>query len=263
MMMKTPGAIKERIAYIRDRLCLSQLEFAEEVGITQGALSQLESGKSKLSLDTIRKISHTYSVNCNWLINGDGDMLMKEESPGVDVSVANSHEEGLIPLINEEARAGYIERCQDLEFISTLDVYKIPGYEVGNYRLFEIEGDSMLPTIHPREIVVAEKVETTENLENGTLCIVIAEDGIVAKRAYQDELDMSLLILKSDNADFKTYTLKLDEVIEIWEIKAKITNVFAQEQLISAARMETLESDIQELKQKMSEVYKNTQPVKD
>ena len=39
-----------RVTALRENLNLSQQEFADKIGITQGALSQLEAGKSTLSL---------------------------------------------------------------------------------------------------------------------------------------------------------------------------------------------------------------------
>lgn len=250
---------QSRITVLRELLNLSQKDFAENVGITQSALSQLEAGKSKLSLDSLQKISLVYSTNCNWLVNGKGDIFMreitKEKVPIRQTLMTVDIGEGsLIPMINEEAKAGYIKGCRDENFLRTLDVYKIPGYDSGNYRLFEIDGDSMIPTLYPREIVVTEYVEEWENLENGTLGVVITEDGIVAKRVYFYEEDRNLLILKSDNSSYKTYSLNMDEVIEIWTVNAKITNVFAQENLVDARQLETLTSDMEALKEQMSKL---------
>ena len=136
----------------------------------------------------------------------------------------------------------------------TLDVYKIPGYEEGNYRLFEISGDSMTPTIYPREIVVSEFIDDWDKIENGSICIVISEEGIIAKRVYFYEEDKGFLILKSDNAEFKTYSLPLSEVIELWKIQAKITSVFVKNHLVDANKMEALESDIKTLKEQVQKL---------
>jgi len=254
--MSAENNTKHRITVLRELLDLSQREFAESVGITQGALSQLEAGKSKLSLDSITKISNTFNVNCNWLIHGQREVFIKPP-PAEMNHVRHSYitrdplDGTLIPLIKEEAHAGYIKGCNDPTFLETLDVYKIPGFESGNYRLFEIMGDSMVPAIHPRETVVCEQVESPSTIENGTLCIVIAESGIVAKRIYYYDDDHSILILKSDNAKYKTYSILLDEVIEVWEVKAKITNVFTSNQVVDAKKIENLESDISELKEQV------------
>ncbi|MEM9856024.1 MAG: LexA family transcriptional regulator [Bacteroidota bacterium] len=244
---------KSRITVLRDMLGLSQREFANNVGITQGALSQLESGRSKLSLDTLQKISLAFKANCNWLVNGKGNIFMKEVAKN-KVKVRSSivtmdlKDTALVPLIGEEAQAGYIKGYNDTAYLQSLDVYKIPGFENGNYRLFEINGDSMIPTIYPREMVVSEHAESWEDIENGALCIIITEEGIVAKRAYFYEEDRDTLILKSDNADYKTYSVPLDDVLEIWLVRAKITNVFNHDKQPDTDKLRSLEEDMRMLK---------------
>lgn len=253
---------KSRLIVLRELLGLSQSDFAEQIGITQGALSRLETGKSKLSLDTITQISQVFGIDCNWLINGQGNQFLNTISPsripsqaeGQSAITRDINGSNLIPMIREEAHAGYIKNCRDIEYLKTLDVYKIPGYEHGDYRLFEISGDSMTPTIYPREIVVSEFLDDWSTIENGSICIVISEDGIIAKRVYFYEEDKGIIILKSDNANFKTYSMPLSDVIELWQVQAKITNVFVKNQMIDAQKMEALESDIRLLKEQVEKL---------
>jgi|GEM_PF-833351 len=256
---------KSRVVTLREIMGFSQKDFAEKIGITQGALSQIESGKSHASFDTIKKISDEFNINCNWLIKGIGQVSLEKSEelhvPEVRISTTltqlpSMREKALIPLVREEAHAGYVTGFEDGEYIKTLDVYQIPGFEKGNYRLFEVAGDSMLPTIHPREIVVCEFVKTWTDIENGTLCVLISKEGIVAKRAYYYEDNRSAIILKSDNPKFKTYSMPVEEVLEVWTIKAKITSLFTDAEALDAKRIERLEADISLLKEQFQELKK-------
>ena len=260
--MKKKGTKFEpkRITMLRELLQLSQVKFAEKIHISQGALSQIESGKSQISLDTLRNLSNELNVNCNWVVNGVGDIFYNEEkkigrinTQQIVVNVKNADLTS-IPLVQEEAHAGYIQGYEDPEYIKTLRVYQIPGFENGSYRLFEIEGESMIPTVYPREIVICEYVESIESVENGTLCVVITKEGIVAKRVYFYESDKNLLILKSDNSRFKTYSMERDMILELWKIKSKITSVFIESGLIDAKRMEKLENDLEMLKKEVKKL---------
>lgn len=262
--MSQKDANTPRIAQLRDLLGLSQSDFSESIGITQGALSHLETGKSSLSFESIRKISHVFDVNCNWLIGEDAPIFKskKQNTSHMKPYTRDSHAlvfaEGLIPLVKEEVHAGYIENCDDDEYLTTLDVYKIPGYEHGDYRLFEVAGDSMVPSIHPRETLVAEFISDWSAIENGALTIVVSKDGIVAKRFYTHE-DKSVAILKSDNASYKTYSLPISEIREVWQIRAKITNVFAQDPMFAtdfnADQLKAMQDDIASLKDQMKSLH--------
>ncbi|UII20033.1 XRE family transcriptional regulator [Fulvivirga ligni] len=253
----------ERVTMLRELLQMSQVKFAERINISQGALSQIENGKSQISLDTLRSISNELNVNCNWLVNGNGDIFQQEEDEddatadrrNEKVSIELVHEgDSIIPLVKEEAHAGYIGGYNNPEYLKTLDVYKIPGYQNGNYRLFEIEGESMIPTIYPREIVICSHVEDPTRIENGTLCVIVTSDGIAAKRVYFYENDKSLFILKSDNSKFKTYSIQDKKVSEIWKIEAKITSVFVESGLVDAKRIEKLENNLETLKNEVKKL---------
>lgn len=248
-----------RLIMLRDLLSLSQQEFASRIGITQGALSQLESKKSKLSLDSLLKINRVFGVDCNWLVTGEGEIFYQQNVRELRrMGNANNGVKrgGFISLVRGETHAGYLKNYQNEKYLNSLDVYKIPGYENGGYRLFEIEGDSMIPSIYPGEIVVCEPVSDALAIENGGLHIVVAEEGIVAKRTYIYEEDRNMLILKSDNPGYKTYSISMSGVREIWQIRAKITNVFTQPQVVDAARLKELETDILILKKEMSRLIR-------
>jgi transcriptional regulator with XRE-family HTH domain len=261
--------LANRLVQLRKRLQLSQSTFAKKIDITQGGLSQLESGKSELSLSTIQNISQAFSIDCNWLVLGDKfeqtmvNDLFDVESQNKNLNVSISIDK-LIPLVDQEAHAGYIGQADDPEYLSSLEVYRIPGFESGNYRMFEIEGDSMIPSIHPHEIVVTEKAEDVDRIENGALCIVVTTEGIVAKRFYRYKEEPSNILLKSDNPDYKTYSVTIADISEIWEIKAKITSVLNKDISNSLERFETIESDIMRLKNSLQALVdtKNSKPHK-
>ena len=257
----------DRLIEIRTVLKLSQKAFASQISITQGALSQLETGKSMLSLQTIQNLCDVFCVDSNWLLMGLGESPFRQNAISDDMQeskVTNSEPpmsrsfpvDSLLPLVNEEAHAGYIKNCETLDYLTNLDVYRIPGFESGDCRMFEIVGESMQPTIHPREIVVTERVSPITAIQDGALYVVITEEGIVAKRVYLHEENH--FIFKSDNAEFKSYSLPKEEVLQIWAIRAKITTELAPEAKTQVARFESIESEIKALREQISSLTNQT-----
>ena len=57
--------IGEKIKSIRK---LTQIQFAQSLEISQGTLSEMESGKAKPSLDVLVLLADKYKVDMNWLI---------------------------------------------------------------------------------------------------------------------------------------------------------------------------------------------------
>jgi len=240
-MLKTTSA---RIVFLRNQLKLSQVSFSKRIKITQGALSQIENGHTQISIDTLRNISSVLEVNCNWLVNGKGAIFLSDDLN------RKIQKKVLIPFIHNEAAAGYSKNYNNSAYIDKLDVYQIPGFESGSYRLFEVSGNSMQPTILSGEIVICEEATDLLKQGNGKLAIIVSNEGLFAKRVYSIPEDENILLLKSDNPAFETFTMKFDDIKEIWEIKSKITSIFDQ-RVNESERIEKLEKDLEELKKEI------------
>jgi hypothetical protein len=130
----------------------------------------------------------------------------------------------VIHFVPLKAAAGYLSGYNDPEFVDELNTFALPMLAAGDYRAFEIIGDSMLPT-PSGSVVVGEKVESLDALKNDQACIVVSRmDGIVYKRVNKSPRSKSMtLTLVSDNPNFPPYTVKADEVAEIWAAKMVIS----------------------------------------
>lgn len=231
-------SLKGRVKSVRKKNRLSQVEFAEQLEITQSVVSLMEAGKASVSVDVIRKISEIYRVSCDWLIFGDG----RYEK----ISCAN----GYIPLINVEAKAGYLKNPGDVKYLDTLDLYRIPGFENGNYRIYDVDGDSMMPTILPRDRVICEEINLDDILD-GSICCVVTKKDILLKRVYRSP-KKGKLIFKSDNSNFKNLEFAEKDVIEVWLVVSKLTNSFASNTSDQDKRLTDMEAELREIKQSLT-----------
>lgn len=65
----------ERFKRLRKKLGLSQIEFAKRLGLTRGAISNIEAGKVQPKPLLIDLICSTFRANKEWLVSGTGQML--------------------------------------------------------------------------------------------------------------------------------------------------------------------------------------------
>lgn len=69
----------ERIKQIIARYGLTQTEFAKQLGVSKGLVSQIMSGGRQISNETISRIENSFPrVNHIWLTTGEGDMFTQE-----------------------------------------------------------------------------------------------------------------------------------------------------------------------------------------
>ena len=65
----------ERFKQLRKKLGLSQIEFAKRLGLTRGAISNIEAGKVQPKPLLIDLICSTFRANKEWLVSSTGPML--------------------------------------------------------------------------------------------------------------------------------------------------------------------------------------------
>lgn len=66
----------QQIKLIRKSLKLSQKDFGDKIGLSNTAISKLETGENSLTEQNILSICRTYNVNRDWLETGDGEMFL-------------------------------------------------------------------------------------------------------------------------------------------------------------------------------------------
>jgi hypothetical protein len=125
----------------------------------------------------------------------------------------------------------------------------------GNYRAFEIVGDSMLPT-PSGSVIVAEKIDSLENVKSNLTYIVVSRnEGIVYKRVMKNNKLKNKLTLISDNTVFQPYTVNAEDIIEIWKAEMVVSKANTEQrwdvnQL--ASLVSNLQDQVSTLKRKMN-----------
>lgn len=126
-----------------------------------------------------------------------------------------------VVMVPVRARAGYLNGYADPTFIEKLPAYRLPGLSHGSYRLFEVEGLSMYPTLHGGDLIIGQNVEQLQDVRDDRVHVVVTKnDGVVVKRVLNRIKKDNKLILKSDNYKdrdmYPSIVCDPGDVIEVW-----------------------------------------------
>lgn len=165
----------------------------------------------------------------------------------------------LITLVGVRAQAGYLKGYGDPHFIEQLPAFSLPILKNGAYRMFEVDGDSMLQQggggLHDGDIVIAQYVEDFFTLKDRRVYVVISTEGVAVKRCINKlkDKDNPMLVCQSDNKNGQhpDIIVRPHEIIEIWELKA-----FISRQLGFATDLWDMLSDVQKQVALMDEKIK-------
>ncbi len=244
----------QNLKYLRKQRGWTQEEFANRLNIKRSLLGAYEEERAEPRFEVLEAVCDLFKMTMDDLLRKDlSDQKGSYLNARRTLKMLSGPAE--IPFVPVKAAAGYLAGYADPEFIDELNTFTLPMLTGGNYRAFEIIGDSMLPT-PSGSVIVGEKVNDLEEMKNDTPCIVVSRnEGIVYKRVQKNIKQRDKLTLVSDNPVFHPYTVNAEEVIEMWQAqvvisKANTQNRWDMNQLASV--VSDLQQQVSSLKKKMN-----------
>lgn len=244
----------QNLKYLRKLRGWTQEEFANKLRIKRSLLGAYEEERAEPRIDVLEVVCDIFKLTLD-------DILRKDLSDNKSSYIAKRRAMKLatgrtdIPFVPMKAAAGYLAGYADPEFVDELNTFTLPMLSGGNYRAFEIIGDSMLPT-PSGSVIVGEKVDSLDDLKNDIACIVVSRnEGIVYKRVQKNGRSKNKLTLVSDNPVYQPYTVNTDDVVEMWQAQMIISKAVNQQRW-DMGQLANIVTDLQEqvvsLKKKMN-----------
>ena len=234
----------QNLKYLRKLRGWTQEEFANKLRIKRSLLGAYEEERAEPRIDVLEVVCDIFKLTLDDILRKDlsdnkGNYLAKRRA----MKLAQGRPD--IPFVPIKAAAGYLAGFEDPEFIDELNTFTLPMLSGGNYRAFEIVGDSMLPT-PSGSVIVGEKLENLDDVKNNVACIVVSRnEGIVYKRIQKNGRQKNKLTLVSDNPVFHPYTVNAEEVLEMWQAQVVISRTNSQNRW-DMSQLATVVSDLQQ-----------------
>lgn len=241
--------------YLRKLRGWTQEEFANKLKIKRSLVGAYEEERAEPRLDVLENLCSIFKLSLDELLLKDlsaakgGNYLDKRRQ------LKLASEAQVIQFVPIKAAAGYLAGYADPDFVDELNTFTLPMLAPGNYRAFEIVGDSMLPT-PSGSVIVGEKIENIEDVKSNNTYIVVSKgEGIVYKRIMKNNRSKNKLTLVSDNPQYTPYTVNAEDILEIWKAEMVITKANTQQrwdvnQL--AGLVSNLQEQVSSLKRKMN-----------
>lgn len=218
----------KNLKYLRKLRGWTQEEFAQKLRIKRSLLGAYEEERAEPRIDILEAVADMFKLTLDDLLRRDvSDNKTSYLSRRRAQKLANGRAD--IPFVPVKAAAGYLAGYSDPEFIDELNTFTLPMLSGGDYRAFEIVGDSMMPT-PSGSVIVGEKVQNLEEIKsNNTYVVVSKTDGIVYKRVLKNNRQKNKLTLVSDNPSYQPYNVGADEILELWQAQMIISKANTQQ----------------------------------
>jgi len=217
--------IAENLKYLRKTKGWTQSELARQLGVKRSLIGAYEEGRADPRLSFLQHICEKFGYSLDQFVS---HQLPIQAAPTdikgktlriLPIAVDGVSKSELACIVPFKAAAGYLNGYGDVEFIEQLPAFDLPFPELTKgktYRLFQIEGDSMLPIL-PMSYIICSYVMDWSAIKNDNCYVVVSKsDGIVYKRVLNN-LNLGYLTLKSDNLEYRPYQLPVEQILEIWK----------------------------------------------
>lgn len=260
------SSVVDRVRELFDHHGLNANSASRELGYNgTSKLYKILQGSEPSFPTLVDMLTRWPDTSADWLLLGQGPMLRglasptptlpltsedpapyrtRRATPGgslvdrvLTVTVDQDGEENT-SFVPVRAQAGYTRQHNEAVFLQQLRHYRIPGFEGGTYRAFEVAGDSMEPTLNHRDIVVGSIVEELRLLEPGEVYVVVTSESVMLKR-IKDRVRASdtEVVLHSDNPHRKPFGLETRDIIQLWRVRGYVSSYLPSAPDVTAERL--------------------------
>ncbi|MBT8187503.1 MAG: helix-turn-helix domain-containing protein [Croceitalea sp.] len=244
----------KRFTDVRRELGHTQAEFATLLGVSN-TTADIERGRTKLSGRVVAELLKQFNINPLWLFGESEEQFLDTAKTSVIpkvVTVDSSDNDNMV-LVNAKAAAGYPQNIADTSWYEQLPAFDLPIPEFRNatYRGFQVEGDSMLPNLHPGEWVLARAIEHIDHVNANKMYVVVLQDSVMVKK-IEKRPNSNNITLVSLNETYPPYDIKPYQIQEIWEVSSKLT--FNVDATTERGLLRQLQESMDELKRQVGQV---------
>lgn len=241
----------KNLKYLRKQRGWTQEEFANRLHIKRSLVGAYDEERAEPRIDILEIVCDLFKLSLDDILRRDlsdakSGYLAKRRAMKMSSGPAS------IPFVPVKAAAGYLAGYADQDFVDELNTFTLPMISGGDYRAFEIIGDSMLPT-PSGSVIVGEKIENIDTLKSNSPCILISRnEGIVYKRVVKNNKVKNKLTLVSDNPAFHPYNMNAEDILEMWQAQLVISKIKTQDRW----DMQQLTSVVTELQEQVNSLKK-------
>lgn len=223
--------IGDYIKLKREASGLTQEEVATALGKARRTYQYWEQGRSEPDNPALIQLAQILRFDLSELKNAQSPIvqLPNTQEPYIKTRRRSKNEfdserDG-ISFVPIAAQAGYAKSFIDPVFLNQLERIYMPGfpYRGNRYRIFEVDGSSMEPTLKEGYYVLCEKAEPEnwQSLPDYYMYVIITIDRVMVKRLFKKSEDVYVLI--SDHEEFfPQFTINKSDIQEIWQVKRKM-----------------------------------------
>ena len=207
------NSVSDRLAFFLKQKGKGQTAFEKDAGLGRGYVKNASDNMGSKVMSKIKK--QCPDLNIDWLLTGEGSMLIDEENKEVPV-VTNEKTRGAVPYYGDlPVSAGKQDLATILNNMEPTGWINLPGMP-SSIGAFPVVGCSMEPDIKPGDFISITEVDRWERLDPDKTYMIITHDDRMIKHLSVDDSDDEILWCISPN--YPKFKIEKSEIVAIYRV---------------------------------------------
>lgn len=221
--------LEKRGEVIKNSREKSKSAFAKKLKTKGHIIDYWLRGDRKITYDQAKSLCQCFGVSEAYMFQGEGTAFPnKKPLPSPEQKLADVLNISFSPNILFTNVEAFSSNTVSVDLLEESQRFHIPGV-FGDLVAFNINGNSMSPTITNGDMVICMPLENTNELEDNDVYAVVANNSVWVKRVqrcYDRYGRCTHLKLISDNSvEFDPFLVELKEVRKLLKVKRRLTGL--------------------------------------
>jgi transcriptional regulator with XRE-family HTH domain len=221
--------LEERQVIVKNDRSKSQSAFAEKLGTKGHIINAYLNDKRKITYEQVKYLCTHFSVSEAFMFQGIGEPFEETILPDPEQRLAMALGINFSPNILFTNVEAFASNTIGVDLLEENEWFRIPGVN-GDLVAFNINGDSMKPTISSGDMVICSPLENTDTMIDNEIYAVVTNQSVWVKRVqrcYDRHNHWTHLRLISDNhEEYDPFIIEINEVRRLLKVKRRLTGLF-------------------------------------
>ncbi len=221
-------ALVEQGAIVKSDRSKSKTAFASKLGTKGHIIDLYLKGKRQITYEQAKLLCSNFGVNELFLFQGIGSPFEKTKLPDPEEKLAMALGINFSPNILFTNVEAFASNTVGVDLLEENERFHIPGVN-GDLVAFNINGDSMAPTILASDMVICKPIEFQDEMIDNEVYAVVTNQSVWVKRVqrcFDRHHKWTHLKLISDNhEEFDPFIIEIGEVRKLLKVTRRLTGM--------------------------------------
>lgn len=206
----------------------SKTAFAEKLGTKGHIIDLYLKDERRITYEQAKRLCGTYNVSEPFMFQGIGLPFEKSRIPDSEEKLAMALGINFSPNILFTNVEAFASNTVGVDLLEENERFHIPGVE-GDLVAFNINGQSMIPTINTGDMVICKPLEAKDEMIDDEIYAVVTDQSVWVKRVqkcFDRYHNWTHLKLISDNyEEFDPFIIEIGEIRRLLKVTRRLTGL--------------------------------------